>query len=135
MQMAMIGLGRMGFNMVKRLIDGGHECVVHDLSEAPIAALEAEGATGARSLEEVITAMQAPRHVWIMVPAAFVGAIPQDIHTMMGMLAGVLPSMDPKGDGWRRYVALVMDALSPVGASPLPPAVPMQLVPSGKCTF
>ena len=74
MQLAMIGLGRMGFNMVKRLIDGGHECVVHDLSEAPIAALEAVGATGARSLEEVITAMEAPRHVWIMVPAAFVGA-------------------------------------------------------------
>jgi AcrR family transcriptional regulator len=61
--------------------------------------------------------------------------VPQDIHTMVAMLAGVLPHMDPQGDGWRRYVVLVMDALSPVGASPLPPAVPIQLVPSGKCTF
>jgi AcrR family transcriptional regulator len=61
--------------------------------------------------------------------------VPGDIHTMMAMLAGVLPNMDPGGDGWQRYVVLVMDALSPVGASPLPPAVPMQLVPSGKCSF
>jgi AcrR family transcriptional regulator len=61
--------------------------------------------------------------------------VPDDIHIMMGMLAGVLPSMDPKGDGWRRYVALVMDALSPVGASPLPPAVPIQLMPPGNCSF
>jgi 6-phosphogluconate dehydrogenase len=74
MQMAMIGLGRMGANMVRRLIDGGHDCVVHDLAEEPIVALEAIGAHGARTLEEVISAMPAPRHVWIMVPAAFVGA-------------------------------------------------------------
>jgi 6-phosphogluconate dehydrogenase len=74
MQLAMIGLGRMGANMVRRLIEGGHECVVHDLAEEPIAALEAAGATGARSLDEVIAALDTPRHIWIMVPAAFVGA-------------------------------------------------------------
>jgi 6-phosphogluconate dehydrogenase len=74
MQIAMIGLGRMGANMTRRLMAAGHECVVHDVNEAPIAELEAEGATGARSLEELVAALALPRHVWIMVPAAFVGA-------------------------------------------------------------
>jgi 6-phosphogluconate dehydrogenase len=74
MQIAMIGLGRMGSNMVKRLMDGGHECVVHDVAEAPIAELESAGATGARTLEEVVVGLERPRHVWIMVPAAFVGS-------------------------------------------------------------
>ena len=74
MQMAMIGLGRMGSNMVKRLMADGHECVVHDVVEEPIAALEGEGATGARSLEEIVAGLVTPRHVWVMVPAAFVGS-------------------------------------------------------------
>ena len=74
MQIAMVGLGRMGANMVRRLMAAGHGCVVHDVNEAPIAALEADGATGARSLDELVAALDPPRHVWIMVPAAFVGA-------------------------------------------------------------
>jgi 6-phosphogluconate dehydrogenase len=74
MQIAMIGLGRMGANMVKRLMAGGHECVVHDVNTEPIEALEADGATGARSLDELVAKLDAPRHVWIMVPAAFVGS-------------------------------------------------------------
>ena len=74
MQIAMIGLGRMGANMVRRLMDGGHDCVVHDVAEEPIAELEAAGASGARTLEAVIAALERPRHVWIMVPAAFVGS-------------------------------------------------------------
>ena len=74
MQIAMIGLGRMGANMVRRLMDGGHDCVVHDVAEEPIAELEAAGASGARTLEAVIATMERPRHVWIMVPAAFVGS-------------------------------------------------------------
>jgi 6-phosphogluconate dehydrogenase len=64
----------MGANMVKRLMAAGHDCVVHDVNEEPIAALEATGATGARSLEQLVAAMQPPRRVWIMVPAAFVDA-------------------------------------------------------------
>jgi AcrR family transcriptional regulator len=64
-----------------------------------------------------------------------VDLVPDDIHMMMAMLAGVLPSLDPQGDGWRRYVVLVMDALSPVGASALPAAVAIQLVPPGTCSF
>ena len=73
MQLGMIGLGRMGANMVRRLMAGGHECVAHDVSEDAIADLEGEGARGARTLEEFVAALAAPRHVWIMVPAAFVG--------------------------------------------------------------
>jgi 6-phosphogluconate dehydrogenase len=72
-QLGMVGLGRMGANMVRRLMSGGHECVVYDVSEEPIAELESEGATGARSLQEMVDALEAPRKIWIMVPAAYVG--------------------------------------------------------------
>ncbi len=65
----------MGANMVRRLHHDGHDCVVHDLDEALVAALEDElGVTGARSLSEVVAALEPPRSIWIMVPADFVGA-------------------------------------------------------------
>ncbi|MGH2475645.1 MAG: NAD(P)-binding domain-containing protein, partial [Candidatus Limnocylindrales bacterium] len=73
MQLGMIGLGRMGANMVRRLMAGGHDCVAHDVSEEAIAGLEDDGAHGARTLEQFVDALATPRHVWIMVPAAFVG--------------------------------------------------------------
>jgi len=74
MQLGMIGLGRMGANMVRRLHAGGHGCVVHDVDEKPIVALETElGVTGARALDELVAALEPPRSIWIMVPAAFVG--------------------------------------------------------------
>jgi len=69
MQIGMIGLGKMGGNMVTRLLQGKHAVVVHDLSEEAIARAVAEGATGARSPKELVAALQAPRAVWIMVPA------------------------------------------------------------------
>jgi 6-phosphogluconate dehydrogenase len=72
MQMGMIGLGRMGANMVRRLMRGGHECVVHDRSPDVIAALEGEGATGGASLEEFVGKIDTPRVICIMVPAAVV---------------------------------------------------------------
>jgi 6-phosphogluconate dehydrogenase len=74
MQIAMVGLGRMGANMVRRLRAGGHECVAYDVNEAAVAAMEAEGARGARTPQEVIDALDAPRHIWLMVPAAYVNA-------------------------------------------------------------
>jgi 6-phosphogluconate dehydrogenase len=74
MQLGMIGLGRMGANMVRRLMADGHHCVVHDIDELAITPLEDDGARGARSLEEMVELLDAPRHVWIMVPAAFVGS-------------------------------------------------------------
>ena len=79
MQLAMIGLGRMGANIVRRLMAAGHDCVVYDVSEAAIAQLEREGATGARSLEELAAKLTAPRAAWIMVPAALTGATVTDL--------------------------------------------------------
>ena len=72
MELGMIGLGRMGGNMVRRLMHGGHRCIVHDRSAEAITALEAEGATGASSLAAFVKKLTAPRAVWIMVPAAAV---------------------------------------------------------------
>jgi 6-phosphogluconate dehydrogenase len=72
MQIAMVGLGRMGANMVRRLQRAGHECVAYDVNEAAVAAMEGEGAHGARSPQDVVDALAAPRHIWLMVPAAYV---------------------------------------------------------------
>jgi 6-phosphogluconate dehydrogenase len=69
MQIGMIGLGRMGGNMVRRLLRDGHECVVYDLSPKAIAELVAEGASGAGTLDEFVQKLQPPRTAWIMVPA------------------------------------------------------------------
>ncbi len=75
MQIGMIGLGRMGANMVTRLLGGGHDCVVHDPSSGAMENLTARGATGAASLQRLVDALQAPRAVWLMVPAAAVDAL------------------------------------------------------------
>ena len=72
MQLGMIGLGRMGANMVRRLMKAGHECVVYDLSAASVQQMVSEGATGAASLEDLIAALKPPRAIWIMVPAGVV---------------------------------------------------------------
>lgn len=74
MQLGMIGLGRMGANMVRRLMRGGHECVVYDRYEDAVKSLASEGAIGAFSLEEFVSKLQAPKVVWLMVPAAVVDA-------------------------------------------------------------
>ena len=74
MQVGMIGLGRMGSNMVRRLMRGGHACVVHDLAPDAVAALAREGATGAASLDDFVACLAKPRVVWLMVPAAVVDA-------------------------------------------------------------
>ncbi len=68
----MIGLGRMGANMVRRLMRGGHECVAYDVTAAAVKAIAAEGARGAFTLDDFVGALQKPRTVWLMVPAAVV---------------------------------------------------------------
>jgi 6-phosphogluconate dehydrogenase len=72
MQLGMIGLGRMGGNMVRRLMNAGHDCVVYDHVEEAVQTLAAEGATGSRSLDEFVRMMETPRAIFMMVPAAFV---------------------------------------------------------------
>ena len=84
MQIGMIGLGRMGANMVRRLLQGGHECVVFDRSPDAVASLTKEHATGAASLAEFANKLGKPRAVWLMVPAA---AVDQT-------LADLLPHLD-----------------------------------------
>jgi 6-phosphogluconate dehydrogenase len=75
MQLGMIGLGRMGANMVRRLIRGGHDCVVQDVSADAVAGLAKEGATGSSSLEDFLEKLSKPRTVCLMVPAAIVDSI------------------------------------------------------------
>jgi 6-phosphogluconate dehydrogenase len=79
MQLGMIGLGRMGANMVRRLIRGGHECVVYDTHPDAVKAMAGEGAVGAASLDELIKKLAPPRAVWLMVPAAVVDATLADL--------------------------------------------------------
>ncbi|MCL6653079.1 6-phosphogluconate dehydrogenase [Agrobacterium rubi] len=73
MQIGMMGLGRMGANMVRRLLKGGHECVVFDINPASVAALVAEGATGATSMEDFAAKLTKPACAWLMLPAAITG--------------------------------------------------------------
>ena len=72
MQLGMIGLGRMGANMVRRLVKKGHECVVFDVSSKAVGELAKEGAAGAASLPDLLKKLEKPRAVWLMVPAAVV---------------------------------------------------------------
>jgi 6-phosphogluconate dehydrogenase len=72
MQLGMIGLGRMGANMVRRLQKAGHKCVVYDRSPETVKGLADEGATGSSSIEDFISKLQKPRAIWLMVPAAVV---------------------------------------------------------------
>ena len=83
MQLGMIGLGRMGANMVRRLMAAGHECVVWDPSPDPVQQLVGEGATGAASLDEFIGKLTTPRAVWIMIPAAFVDSTVEELATKL----------------------------------------------------
>ena len=85
MQLGMIGLGRMGANMVRRLLRNGHQCVVFDMSPQAVAGLAAEGATGAASLAEMVQKLAKPRAIWLMVPAAVVDK----------EIASLLPLLEP----------------------------------------
>jgi len=96
MQLGMIGLGRMGANMVRRLMKAGHECVVFDVNADAVKDLAGEGAVGTSDLGDFVSKLAAPRNVWIMVPAAFVDSTIDD-------LAGRLASNDTIIDGGNSY--------------------------------
>jgi 6-phosphogluconate dehydrogenase len=86
MQLGMIGLGRMGGNMVRRLMRAGHECVVYDVHPPAVKALADEGAQGADSLAAFVSALRQPRTIWLMVPAALVDRTLADLgpHLVLG---------------------------------------------------
>ncbi len=96
MQIGMIGLGRMGTNMVRRLIKGGHQCVVYDVQPEAIAQLVRQGAVAASSLENLAARLTKPRILWLMVPAAVVDQT-------LALLAPLLESGDLVIDGGNSY--------------------------------
>jgi 6-phosphogluconate dehydrogenase len=83
MQLGMIGLGRMGANLVRRLMRDGHRCVAYDVSAAAVKQLEADGATGAKSLEDFVSKLEQPRAIWIMVPAAIVQQTLEELRPLL----------------------------------------------------
>ncbi|HEY1904516.1 MAG TPA: decarboxylating 6-phosphogluconate dehydrogenase [Myxococcaceae bacterium] len=97
MQIGMIGLGRMGGNMVRRLMKGGHTCVVYDRGADVVAAYAKEGATPAKSLEDLVSKLQKPRAVWIMVPAG------GPTESTVQALAAVLEAGDTIIDGGNSF--------------------------------
>jgi 6-phosphogluconate dehydrogenase len=96
MQIGMIGLGRMGANMARRLLRGGHDCVVFDMSSKAVEELVQEKATGAASLEDLVKKLHKPRAVWLMVPAAVVDQ-------SIASLAPLLEAGDTIIDGGNSY--------------------------------
>jgi len=96
MQLGMIGLGRMGANMVRRLLKGGHQCVVFNKTAAPVNELVKENAVGSSSVKDLVAKLQKPRAIWMMIPAAAVD----------DTIATVLPNLDPDDiliDGGNSY--------------------------------
>ncbi|MEY2404494.1 MAG: 6-phosphogluconate dehydrogenase, partial [Acidimicrobiaceae bacterium] len=96
MQLGMIGLGRMGANMVRRLMKGGHDCVVSDVSAEAVKDLANEGSTPSDDLQDFVSKLSQPRHIWIMVPAAFVD-------DTIDKLAPLLDADDTIIDGGNSY--------------------------------
>jgi 6-phosphogluconate dehydrogenase len=96
MQLGMVGLGRMGANLVRRLMNDGHRAVVYDVSPGAVQSLESEGATGASSLGDLAAKLEAPRAVWLMLPAAIVGT------TLDELIASLEPG-DTVIDGGNSY--------------------------------
>jgi 6-phosphogluconate dehydrogenase len=84
MRIGMIGLGRMGANMVRRLLEGGHECVAYDHTAANVKAVAAHGARGVATAAELVKALTPPRVAWIMVPAAVVDSVIGEIAPLLG---------------------------------------------------
>ncbi|MBV9746827.1 MAG: NAD(P)-binding domain-containing protein, partial [Acidobacteriia bacterium] len=96
MQLGMIGLGRMGANIVRRLLRNGHQCVVFDTNANTVKELAAEGATPSASFDEFVAKLEAPRAAWLMVPAGAVDSLIQE-------LAGRMQSGDILIDGGNSY--------------------------------
>jgi 6-phosphogluconate dehydrogenase len=98
MEIGMIGLGRMGSNMVRRLLRDGHDCVAYDVNAAAVDSVIADGARGVHSLAELVESMTAPRSIWIMVPAHFVGATVEALAPLLSPGDAIIDG----GNSWYR---------------------------------
>jgi len=96
MQLGMVGLGRMGSNIVRRLVNDGHNCVVYDVNEVAVTSLVGERVTGASSLEDLVSKLDPPRAIWLMLPAAIT-------HETLLALVGSLEPNDVVIDGGNSY--------------------------------
>ncbi|MFG2760187.1 phosphogluconate dehydrogenase (NAD(+)-dependent, decarboxylating) [Streptomyces wuyuanensis] len=96
MQLGMVGLGRMGANLVRRLMRDGHRCVVYDLDTDAVKEMEKEGATAASSLHDLVDRLEQPRNVWLMLPAGVV-------QPTLDQLAALLAADDTVVDGGNSY--------------------------------
>jgi 6-phosphogluconate dehydrogenase len=96
MQLGMVGLGRMGANLVRRLMRDGHRCVVYDLDTDAVKEMEKEGATAASSLHDLVDSLEQPRNVWLMLPAGVV-------QPTLDQLAALLAADDTVVDGGNSY--------------------------------
>ncbi|MCI0780351.1 MAG: decarboxylating 6-phosphogluconate dehydrogenase [Chloroflexi bacterium] len=97
MELGMVGLGRMGGNMVQRLLNGGHRVVTYDRSAEAVSASQSQGAVGASSLEDLVSSLSPPRAVWVMVPAG------QPTEDTIDSLAPLLSAGDTVLDGGNAY--------------------------------
>ncbi|CAN5771106.1 hypothetical protein BH11GEM1_BH11GEM1_33710 [soil metagenome] len=114
MQLGMIGLGRMGANMVRRLMHGGHSCVVFDAQPKAMKALAAEGATGAATLDDFVAKLSTPRVVWLIIPAAVVD---ETLETLLPRLS----AGDVVVDGGNSYLTRRLAASRAAGRGESPP--------------
>jgi 6-phosphogluconate dehydrogenase len=96
MQLGMVGLGRMGANIVRRLVRDGHQCVVFDVNPEAVTSLVSDGVTGSSSLQDLVSKLEAPRAVWLMLPAAITGEI-------LDQVVGYLEPGDVVIDGGNSY--------------------------------
>jgi 6-phosphogluconate dehydrogenase len=103
MHLGMIGLGRMGANMARRVMRAGHTVVGHDVDPAAVTALADEGAVGARSLQDLVDALPSPRHVWVMVPAGITDGVLDEV-------ADLLDEGDVLVDGGNSFYVQSMEA-------------------------
>ena len=101
MQLGIIGLGRMGGNMARRLVRGGHACVVYNRSKGPVEELVKDGAQGTTDLAAFVSMLEAPRAIWLMVPAAVVDRVLPGRHRTREEARRVRAPLRRLRDQWR----------------------------------
>ncbi|QGG94472.1 phosphogluconate dehydrogenase (NAD(+)-dependent, decarboxylating) [Actinomarinicola tropica] len=113
MQLGMIGAGRMGANIVRRLLRAGHDCVAYDVDPTAVAELVADGARGAATVDELVAALEPPRAVWAMVPAGITGHVVTDVASRLSPGDAVIDGANGYyGDSIARAAVLAEDGIA-----------------------